>query len=339
MDMNSQIRQNRLTEQWIIYAPDRGDRPNDFEQEGTSGSDDDALSFDPNCPFCPGNEDTLTEIVSEHMNETHSHWQTRVVPNKFPVLTPNDGQHRKQDGLNLSMSGYGHHEVIIEHPHHDIDIADMNDNEITTVIETYHQRYIASTQENKNMLTIIFRNHGERAGTSIKHPHSQMVSTGIVPNHIRWRENVAQHYFDTWGSSLMGDILEQEKRLGKRIVDENDSFICFVPFAAEVPYEMWIVPTQQQASFGSINEKGKVELALLLRDSLKRLQNSHNNPDYNYIIHSASHYKAEEPHLRWFVQIRPRIITPAGFEIGSGMLVNPSLPENDAQVLRDASNT
>jgi UDPglucose--hexose-1-phosphate uridylyltransferase len=35
------------------------------------------------------------------------------------------------------------------------------------------------------------------------------------------------------------------------------------------------------------------------------------------------------------LQIMPRLMTRAGFEIGSGMSINPSLPEDDASLLRD----
>jgi UDPglucose--hexose-1-phosphate uridylyltransferase len=57
---------------------------------------------------------------------------------------------------------------------------------------------------------------------------------------------------------------------------------------------------------------------------------------HNYIINTPARYQRNEPHLQWYPQIRPRITTPAGFEIGSGIPVNPSLPEDDAELLRQA---
>jgi len=67
---------------------------------------------------------------------------------------------------------------------------------------------------------------------------------------------------------------------------------------------------------------------------MRRLYEKLNDPDYNYIVISATHYKAGEPHLHWYLRIRPRLTTRAGFEIGSGISINPSLPEEDAQYLR-----
>jgi len=330
--MRNQMRQNRLTGQWVIYAPQRSSRPSQHETDAPTGDHPRVVE---DCPFCPGNEDALPEIILSVGDGTQ--WQTRVVPNKYPMLTPDQSQTRQQDGLYVSMAGYGHHEVIIEHPRHDLDLADFSDQAMHAVIETYHQRYRALMELNETMMVIIFRNHGERAGTSLKHPHSQLVVTGVVPRHVRWREDIAERYYDTWGRSLMGDILAHECDVGDRLVDINAAFVACVPYAAEVPYEMWIIPRRQQADFGAIGADEKYGLAVMLQGCLKRLRRVIDTPDYNYIIHTAARYKAGEPHLHWYLQIRPRSVTSAGFEIGSGMLVNPSLPEEDAQRLREVA--
>jgi len=107
-----------------------------------------------------------------------------------------------------------------------------------------------------------------------------------------------------------------------------------VPFAAEVPFEVWIVPRSHSADFSSITVEEKEGLAAVLRAVLRRLKERRGEPDYNYIINSAVRYKAEEPHLHWWLQIRPRLVTPAGFEIGSGIRINPTLPEDNAELLR-----
>ena len=334
--MSSELRQNRLTGQWVIIAPERGDRPRQFDsQHGEAHTKTPAHRED--CPFCTGNEAMLPDIILQLPGATDSVWQTRVVPNKYPMLTPNQGRQRQAHGLSVGMPGYGHHEVIIEHPQHNRDLAHMTTPEVTAVIETYHRRYVDLIHNDHNFMVIIFRNHGPRAGTSIQHPHSQLVVTGVVPQHIRWREDVAQRYFDTWGCALLGDMLADELESGTGIIDANESFVAFVPYAAEVPFEVWIVPRQQQADFGAITDRQKADFAAALRDVLRRLSALANDPDYNYVLHSAVRYKADEPHLRWYLQVRPRLVTPAGFEIGSGILVNPSLPEDDASALRSVS--
>ena len=263
----------------------------------------------------------------------HNTWGTRVVPNKYPALTPGGDTLRYNQGIYLAMPGYGRHEVIIESPRHDQDIAQMSPEEVRLIIETYHKRYVDLMQEHGNMMAIIFRNHGSRAGTSLIHPHSQLVVTGMVPRYIRWREEEAQRYFDEWGRCVFCDILDFEMDGGRRIILENDSFLSFVPFAAEVPFEIWIMPKRHRADFGDISDAEKTDLAPALRHCLDRLHGKLGDPDYNYVINTSARYRADEPQLHWYLQILPRLTTRAGFEIGSGININPSIPERDADFL------
>ncbi len=187
------------------------------------------------------------------------------------------------------------------------------------------------------MMAIIFRNHGDRAGASLKHPHSQIIVTGMVPRHIRWREQEAQDYFDDWARCLYCDILGFEIQNRRRVVQENESFLAFVPFAAEVPFEVWIMPKNHQADFGSISDQEKSDFAAILKNVLGNLHEKLNDPDYNYVINTAARYKAEEPQVHWYCQIHPRLTTQAGYELGAGIRINPSLPELDADFLNGLS--
>jgi UDPglucose--hexose-1-phosphate uridylyltransferase len=328
----NEIRQNKATRQWVIYATARGKRPHDFRRQREKSEP--LPEFDQGCPFCPGNEGMLPSILMEVPGRKPNLWQVRVVPNKFPALTPEGDTGRFIKGIYVAMQGYGRHEVIIESPFHNQQIAHMSSEEVEIVIETYHRRYVDLIKEHKNMMIIIFRNHGLQAGTSLVHPHSQVIVTGMVPNYIRWREEEAQRYFDEWGRCVYCDILEFEKKEQRRIILENRSFVAFVPYAAEVPFEIWIMPKNHQSSFGRISDESKSDLAFGLRDILARLHKKLNNPDYNYIINTSPQYKADEPQLHWYLQIRPRLTTRAGFEIGSGISINPSWPEEDADFLR-----
>jgi UDPglucose--hexose-1-phosphate uridylyltransferase len=327
----NEIRQNKATRQWVIYATARGDRPRDFRRP--KDQNESFPEFDPGCPFCPGNEKMLLSIIAEVPGERQTRWRTRVVPNKFPALTPEEDPSRFTKGIYVGMQGYGRHEVIIEGPLHNHPISRMSPEEVGIIIETYHKRFIDLMKEHKNMMIIIFRNHGLQAGTSLVHPHSQVIVTGMVPNYIRWREEEAQRYFDEWGRCVYCDILEFERQDMCRVILENESFLAFIPYAAEVPFEIWIVPKEHQASFGQISDASKPLLAHALQDILARLHRKLNNPDYNYIINTSPQYKAHEPQLHWYLQVRPRLTTQAGFEIGSGISINPSLPERDADFL------
>ncbi|MDB9315174.1 galactose-1-phosphate uridylyltransferase [Spirulina sp. CS-785/01] len=330
--MNSgQIRLNPVTQEWVIYAPARRKRPQDFRQPEQQ---EDAPEEDPNCPFCPINNETLEPRIIEIANATHTGWQTRVVPNKFPILTPEHSTMRCTKGMYIAMQGYGTHDVIIESPKHNETPATMPLEALEIVIETYHQRYLELMATNTNMMVILFRNHGKKAGASLRHPHSQIIGTGIVPQHFRWQEQEAQRYYDKWANCLYCDILKHELDEGDRIVLENHSFVALVPYAADVPFETWIMPKRHQGDFGSISEDEKGDFAAILQQMLRKLYFKLNNPDYNYVINTAARYRAEEPQVHWYCQIKPRFTTPAGFEIAAGININPSIPELDAAFLR-----
>ncbi|MGK7957242.1 MAG: galactose-1-phosphate uridylyltransferase, partial [Crocosphaera sp.] len=295
-----QVRLNKVTGEWVIYAPSRRKRPQDFQQ----ASQEDSLKDDSqkNCPFCPQQQQKSEKILLEIKNETQDLWQTRVVENKFPALNFHDNPHRNREGIYMAMSSYGHHEVVIESPEHQQTIATLSISEVETIIETYHQRYLKLMEDREIMMVIIFRNHGKGAGASLRHPHSQIIATSIVPSHRRIQEAEAQRYFDHWAKCVYCDILEFEMKEQKRVIIENDLFVAFVPFAAEFPCEIWIMPKNHQADFGSITPEEKTDFATILKDSLSRLYYKLNNPDYNYVINTAARYKAEEPQLHWYCQ-------------------------------------
>jgi UDPglucose--hexose-1-phosphate uridylyltransferase len=329
----SEIRQNKVTKQWVIYSPSRKKRPKDFQIHAEKS---DVHSHDRNCPFCRGNDHMLPSVIME-MKDVKGKWKTRIIPNKFPALTPEGSLKRVTSGIYVTIQGYGHHEVIIETPLHDRQLGVMSSGEIGAVVETYHRRYVDLLRMDKNMMIIIFRNHGLQAGTSLIHPHSQIIATGMVPHHIRWREDEAQSYYDEWVRCIFCDMLAYELDYNQRIISENKSFVAFVPYAAEVPFEVWIMPKIHKADFGDISDSEKADLSRIMKNILGKYYKKLGDPDYNYVINTSVRYRAKEPQLHWYLQILPRLMTRAGFEIGSGININPSIPEDDAEFLKESS--
>ncbi len=84
--MEGEIRQDKVTKQWVIYAPSRSMRPHELQQPAHAQQP--LPPYDPNCPFCAGNEQLLEARVLEMPHPQQPGWLTRVVPNKFPALRP-----------------------------------------------------------------------------------------------------------------------------------------------------------------------------------------------------------------------------------------------------------
>jgi UDPglucose--hexose-1-phosphate uridylyltransferase len=176
------------------------------------------------------------------------------VPNKFSALIPGGSlTRREEEGLFRKMDGVGQHEVIIETPRHNQCIALMEDKQIEEILLAYRERYLTLREDTRFKLIIIFKNHGLTAGTSLEHPHSQLVATPIVPLNIRHRFEKAAGHLDDNGTCVYCDIIREGLRMRSRLIMETDRFVTFHPFASRAPFETWILPKDHQASFGSLS--------------------------------------------------------------------------------------
>ena len=326
-----EFRQNMATKEWVILAPERGKRPKDiFDQSPIKES---LPEKDINCPFCPGNENQTTAPVFSLPSKDN--WQVRVVPNKFAALDPDLITDRTKIGLFLAAQGFGIAEVIIEHKKHNINPALMEPKEIENILMAYRQRQIEIGKNEKINLITIFRNHGQRAGTSLAHPHSQIIATPIIPPHVRYPLEQAVAHYDMYGSCVYCDMIKEEISQAKRILFNGEFFVAFCPFASRSPFECRIYPKKHQASFILIDDSELIELAKIIKHVLSGLYSRLNNPDYNYFIRSAPIGDHDTRHLHWYMVIVPKISIPAGFEIGTGIYINTVPPEDAAQYLNN----
>lgn len=328
-----EFRQNFVTKEWVIIASERAKRPEDMRKKQPDRPP--VPSYKKDCPFCPGQED-LTPPPSYQIEEG-GQWRLRVVPNKFAALRPEEPTTRDYHGPFLSAGGFGLAEVVIETPHHDrpLDILPVHD--VERVLRAFRTRYLAIISDPRINLVTIFRNYGPLAGTSLEHPHSQIIATPIVPPHVRdpWRH--AQLHFDTFGRCVYCEMVAGELEDGSRILKETDHFVSFIPFAAKTPFEARIFPKRHHAAYTWINERELADLAAVLKDTLLRLRLGLHAPDYNFIIRSAGSGDEDTRHLHWYLVIIPKITTPAGFEIGSGIYINVVPPEDAARYLREVA--
>jgi len=319
------------TREWVILAPGRRKRPDDFIQPGPYSGPE--LSYEDDCPFCLGNEELTIE--PSYIYPEEGPWKVRVVPNKYAALDPTLDTSRTKIGHFLYANGFGIAEVVIEHPIHNKTMATMSTDHIGLILGAYRERQIEiGKNENVNLITI-FRNHGPRAGTSLAHPHSQIIATPMVPPHVRYPIEQAVKYFDNHGRCVYCDMIEEEIRQKDRILLESEFFVAFCPFAARSPFECRIYPKYHSASYMLITDAEIDDLAVVLHDVLARLHFGLNNPDYNYIIRSAPMGDEDTKHLHWYMVIIPKISTAAGFEIGSGIYINSVAPEDSAEFLRE----
>lgn len=333
----SEFRQNIATNEWIIIAAERARRPEDFRSHKSEIPPQNVTS----CPLCSGNEhQTPPEIISYRTAGTQPNspgWWIRVVPNRFPALTAQGTlKRRKIKDLYVSMDGVGQHEVIIESPYHGATFATMEQKQAEEIFLVYRERSRSLAKDPRHEMIIIFKNHGAGAGTSLSHPHSQVIATAVTPNHIRQRLETAMKHYDSDGTCVYCDIIAVERELQERVVLESDNFLAFEPYAARSPFETWVIPKKHSSSFCSICEDPCKELAAVMQKTLTKISNALNNPDYNFAIFFSPTHEPELEYFHWYIKIVPRISQLAGFEMGSGIYVNTMIPEDAARFLREA---
>lgn len=326
-----QFRQNFITKEWVIVAPERGKRPDQFATKTSEHID--LPAHDPKCPFCPGNE-SQTPTPSMVMGDGNR-WRLRVVPNKFAAVNPELSPERRNDGLFLSAAGFGVAEVIIEHPAHNAHLALMTEDEVKSVVEAYQQRYAALAANPNIDLITIFRNHGRNAGTSLIHPHSQVIATPVVPPHVRHLMQQAIIYHDTNGTCPYCDMIKEELSQDVRIVVDTPHYVAFCPWASRVPFEVRIMPKRHYSRLNAMSAEETADLAKVLRTVLRKVYRGLSDPDHNLILSTSPTSDGEVHYDHWRLTVSPRITTAAGFEMGSGIFINIMPPEDAARFLRD----
>lgn len=329
----SELRCDPTTDRWVIIAPERGRRPRQSPPQLKRPTAY-ALPFDPACPFCPGNESQLPAIMAEMPSTQEPGWRTRVVPNKFPAVSQDVTYTKQKSALYQTAAGRGNHEVVIESPRHDHDLTTMSEGHVRDVLATCRSRYVALMADSAVASAIVFRNRGKIAGASLLHPHAQLISLDAIAPLVQARQAAMLSYYQKEKRCVLCDIIAYERDNGSRVVNEDRAFLTIVPFAAHAPCEMWLLPKHHQADFGDLPDNEVELLAIALRDALARLSAALNDPAYNYVIDSAAKGASGMPALHWHLRILPQVTVPAGFELGSGLAINPSLPEEDAAVLR-----
>jgi len=326
----STLRQDPTTRQWVILAPKRETRPH----APTSIVRPVPSANDPNCPFCPGNEtQTPTEVL--RLPEVGP-WSVRVVPNLYAPISGDGAAPRTGEPMLREMPAVGASEVVIESPSHSARMDGMSTQDVGRIVTAWRDRFRTLMERADTRAVVIFKNFGTLAGTSLTHPHSQIVAAPVFLPRLLRRMDVARAHFDAHGTNLYLDIVKTERAAGERIVAERGRFVAMEPWAASTPYETWLLPTQPQGSIGELRDEDVADFAALLGDTLRAIREECGDPDYNLVVSSAPRDGQTSEYFLWHIKILPKIAQPAGFEIGSGMGINTVSPEDAAERLRDA---
>jgi UDPglucose--hexose-1-phosphate uridylyltransferase len=327
-----ELRKDPVTGRWVIISTDRAKRPSDFTREPV------VITGGRVCPFCPGNElKTPPEVLSyRHSGKANEQgWWLRVIPNKFPALRVEGESERQGEGLYDRMNGIGAHEVIIETADHFATLAEMTDKQVSDVFWAFRDRVMDLRKDKRLRYVMLFKNHGEAAGASLEHTHSQLIALPVVPKRVQEELDGAKRYYDYKERCIYCDILQQELETGKRVVLETDHFLAISPYAPRFPFETWIVPRRHESHFEATDATVLQNLGWVMRTTMRKMEKVLEKPAYNMMIHSGPVQEGAIAHYHWHIELIPKLTKVAGFEWGTGFYINPTPPEESAKYLRD----
>jgi UDPglucose--hexose-1-phosphate uridylyltransferase len=316
-----------LTGRTVFVAENRAERPNQFcaPVSGLPPAESEP------CPFCPGQEHTTPPAVHEVLDEQRR-WKIRVVPNKYPAVVESAVETGSSEST--ASPALGVHEVIIESSRHVDRLSSLSVDELRDVLQIYAQRLLHWRVDGRFAYGLVFRNQGPRAGASLAHLHSQFVAMPTVPPTVQGEMRRAEHALAASGRCAYCHLLEQELSSRERIVYDERGYVAFCPFASLQPFETWLMPQQHASAFEHISPEGLQALADALHWLILRIERVVPDAAYNLLVRTAPWQGNSGPWHHWRIELLPRATPLAGFELATGMFINPLAPERAASKLR-----
>ena len=334
----SEIRRDRIHNQYVIIAPERLYRPSlhaKHSKEKISNA---------KCPFCEGSEFlTPKELFAIRENESNTRgWRTRVIPNLYKAVQVELKDISQRDGLFEYIPGVGAHEILIDTPCHECKMQELEVLDIENWLRSMIVRIDDLKKDRRLIHLSIFKNSGANAGATQDHPHTQLLALPITPQSQQNFLEQNMRYYRRHGRGIVEDILHNELEAKKRVIYNEENFAAFCPFASAYPFEVMIAPKKNIPSLERCSRDDVTALTHCIKSVFEKLAAQLDDFDYN--IHfmlaplnpnfeNEAYMSHLEKNYRFTVRIIPRIYTLGGFEIATGMTINPVAPEECAALL------
>lgn len=331
-----ELRRNPLDGQWVILAAERADRPAAFVTENPPAT---PSEVPPDCPFCPGHErETPPEVCRTGEGEPDTPgWRVRVVPNLYPIVS---GEPRPRDQMEGPLGPWrfhdalpatGAHEVVVLSPDHTRTYARLDPLEAAEVFSVMRDRVRAHLVRGRRHVQALI-NHGRPAGASIEHPHTQLVAIDLVPAAMATE---AEHIAAADRCPVCRAVDEDAEPAGPLVVAPGPA-PAWCPWWSGTAYELMVAPVRHGPRVEDAEPDELDDVARSLRDALARLEEVAGDPPYNAVVHTMP--RGDERDFHWHVHVWPKLAVQAGFEQGTGVLVNVLAPELAAATLRGELN-
>jgi UDPglucose--hexose-1-phosphate uridylyltransferase len=320
-----ELRKDPITRSWVIV----GHRENVCE---TSGG----------CPFCPSQVNSRPPLLRL---PPEGPWQVLVVPHPDPLYRIEGDPARRADGMYDTMQPVGADEIVIETPEHNKKLEDLSEDQILMVMEAWKQRIEDLKRDRRFKYVSVYKNYGPLAGQEGSHAHSQVTATTFVPRRLLYELRAARDWHKEKERCVLCDIVKQEERQGKRIVDTQGNYVALCPYASRVPYEVWLLDRKHNHLFEQPRpDANRRDLAVLLRRTLRRIRQVASA--YHMVVHSSpntihpkgetalSYWKTIADDYHWHIEILPIVQTRSKSYSIKEVYYNAFMPEDAAEQLR-----
>ena len=297
----SELRFNELRGEQVVYAIHRQDRTFLPQRESC-----------PLCPTRPGGPPTEIPFPA---------FEIAVFENRFPAFE----------------APHGAAEVVVYTDDHDASFGSLPAQRAEDLMWIWRHRYLELGARPDVAYVFIFENRGVEVGVTLHHPHGQIYAFPFLPP-VPALEIAAD---ERLGSCALCALMSDELRNGRRIVDQNDAVLSYVPYAARWPYEVHVALREHRPS---LLECEPAELRLLAA-ALQRLARGYDalfaRPfPYMMVVHQAPTDSTARGHLHVELYTPLRTASKlkylAGSEQGAGTFISDTLPEESAAALREA---
>lgn len=314
----SQLRLNPLNGRWVTIVAERSERPSDFAPRVGQ------VEAGPQrpCPFCPGNEEAAPPALAAHPD--NENWKVRVVENRYPAFSGDEHMAVRNLGpVHVQADASGQHEVLVFTPSHTASFADLSDEQVGLAMTALGSRLAAHAAMPHIRYTQAIVNHGREAGASLAHPHGQLLGMPFVPGDILDEERAFARFE---GGCVLCTTAAVEELDGSRVVQSNEHVLVVCPYWSGVPFELLVIPRAHDAHLDEADATSLAGVGRGIRDSLQDLVGVLGDVSYNLVFHTSPH-QHRDGHFHWHAHVWPKLTTIAGFERGTGVMINITAPE------------
>ena len=331
----SNLRQDPISGDWVIIAPKRAARPHflDAKREPRKVAPRDTCPFEES--FMKKHDAWPPEMALPHLER----WRAIVMPNKYPAVTNADVcSIPLREGIYMARTGVGKHNLVITRDHRH-SFIDLSAQDAETVFHIFQKMCRRVAEDPCDVYAVPFLNWGPLAGASVGHPHYQFISLPIVPSHSAHSLAGAKHYAKKHHACARCDMIRFEKAEARRgganrVVAARGGAIAVAPYASKFACEIRIMPTAHEPYFYKTSPRIIRDVVRVTQDVLRMMKKQLKDPDINFLIHEAPLDGKRYDYHHWHLEIIPRITTPAGFELSTGIYINTIAPEAAAALLR-----